>query len=202
MLPVLCSCKWFKPFFRALPHLWPWTQSWSVVLQRWWLSRLNLEQISLPFDGKASLMAQWIKNPPSYRRYRRRRFDSWVRKILGGGNGNPLQLFLLGEIPWTEETGGLPSMRSQRVRHSWALSPCQLTCLTQQFNSRCLWKYPALCLWKRHTAQSLKLRSKGDKDAQILDLRLVESINSLWKFWKSWAELPALCSRSWCSYCW
>ena len=35
----------------------------------------------------------------------------------GVGNGNPLQYSCLGKIPWTEEPGGLPSMRSQRVRH-------------------------------------------------------------------------------------
>ena len=28
---------------------------------------------------------------------------------------------LAWEIPWTEEPGGLQSMRSQRVRHDWAI---------------------------------------------------------------------------------
>ena len=37
----------------------------------------------------------------------------------GDGNGNPPQ-FLPGEPLWTEETGGLYSMGSQRVRHHWA----------------------------------------------------------------------------------
>ena len=32
----------------------------------------------------------------------------------GEGNGNPLQYFLEWEIPWTEEPGGLQSMRSQK----------------------------------------------------------------------------------------
>ena len=36
----------------------------------------------------------------------------------GGGHGNPLQLFLPGECPWTEEPGGLQSMGLQRVRHN------------------------------------------------------------------------------------
>ena len=36
---------------------------------------------------------------------------------LRGGNGNPLH-DLAWEIPWTEEPGGLQSMRSLRVRHS------------------------------------------------------------------------------------
>ena len=32
----------------------------------------------------------------------------------GEGNGNPLQ-YLAWEIPWTEESGGLPSMGPQRL---------------------------------------------------------------------------------------
>ena len=37
-----------------------------------------------------------------------------------GGYGYPLQLFLPGESPWTEEPGRLQSMGSQRVRHEWS----------------------------------------------------------------------------------
>ena len=40
---------------------------------------------------------------------------------IGEGNGNPLQYSCL-ENPWTEEPGGLQSMRSQRVGHDWATS--------------------------------------------------------------------------------
>ena len=36
----------------------------------------------------------------------------------GEGHGNPLQVFLPGESPWTEEPGGLQSMESQRVGHN------------------------------------------------------------------------------------
>ena len=35
---------------------------------------------------------------------------------LGVGNGNPLQCSCW-KIPWTEESGGLQSMESQRVKH-------------------------------------------------------------------------------------
>ena len=38
---------------------------------------------------------------------------------IGEGNGNPLQCSWL-EIPGTEETSGLPSMGSHRVRHDWS----------------------------------------------------------------------------------
>ena len=44
-------------------------------------------------------------------------FISGLGRSPGGGHGNPLQVFLLGESPWTEETGELQSMGSQRVRH-------------------------------------------------------------------------------------
>ena len=37
----------------------------------------------------------------------------------GGGHGNSLQYSCLRN-PWTEEPGGLQSMRSQSVRHDWA----------------------------------------------------------------------------------
>ena len=37
---------------------------------------------------------------------------------IGEGNGNPLQLFLPGESPWTEEPGRLWSIGLQRVGHN------------------------------------------------------------------------------------
>ena len=49
-------------------------------------------------------------------------FDPWVRSL---GWEDPLEKemathssILAWEIPWTEEPGGLPSMRSERVRHN------------------------------------------------------------------------------------
>ena len=38
----------------------------------------------------------------------------------GEGNGNPLQYSCLGN-PWTEETGRLQSMGSQRVGHDFVI---------------------------------------------------------------------------------
>jgi len=49
-----------------------------------------------------------------YRRHKRYRFNPWVRKIPGEGNGNPLHI-LAWEIPWTEEPGRLQSIALQRV---------------------------------------------------------------------------------------
>ena len=38
------------------------------------------------------------------------------RRSPGGGHGNPLQ-YLAWKIPWTEEPGGLQSIRLPRVGH-------------------------------------------------------------------------------------
>ena len=50
------------------------------------------------------------------RRHKRHRFNPWVRKNPGGGNGNLLQ-YSPWRIPWTEEPGGLQSRGSQKVGH-------------------------------------------------------------------------------------
>ena len=45
------------------------------------------------------------------------RLDPWVGKIPWRRAWQPTQVFLPGEFPWTEEPGGLQSMRLQRVGH-------------------------------------------------------------------------------------
>ena len=53
------------------------------------------------------------------RRYKKSRFDPWVRKIpLEEAMANHSSI-LAWRIPWTEEPGGLQSIESQRVRHDW-----------------------------------------------------------------------------------
>ena len=42
-------------------------------------------------------------------------FEPWVWKIPWRRAWQPIPVFLPGESPWTEEPGGLQSMRSQRV---------------------------------------------------------------------------------------
>ena len=44
-------------------------------------------------------------------------FDPWVGKIPWRRAWPPTPVFLPGESPWTEEPGGLQSMRLQRARH-------------------------------------------------------------------------------------
>ena len=63
---------------------------------------------------RASLVAQTVKNLPAMQ-------EIWVRSL---GQKDPLEKgmpthssILAWEMPWTEESGGLQSMRLQRVGH-------------------------------------------------------------------------------------
>ena len=65
----------------------------------------------------AALVAQMVKNLPAM----------WETGVQSLTWEDPLRRawhlapgFLLRESPWTEEPGGLQSMRSQRVGHDWA----------------------------------------------------------------------------------
>ena len=74
---------------------------------------------------------------PTYqcRRYKRYEFDPWVRKIPGGGHGNPLQYSCL-ENPMDKELGGLQFTGSQRVGHDWATKhACRVNMETTQMPS-------------------------------------------------------------------
>ena len=72
--------------------------------------------------GRHNGLPRWCSGKESvcqYGRHRRHRFDPWVRK-------NPLEeemathsSILAWKIPWTEESGELQSMGSQRVGHNW-----------------------------------------------------------------------------------
>ena len=72
-----------------------------------------LFDVIMPLDG-ASLVVQTIKSLPAMQ-------ETWVLSL---GQEDPLEKgmatyssILVWRIPWTEETGGLQSMGSQRVRH-------------------------------------------------------------------------------------
>ena len=47
----------------------------------------------------------------------RPKFDPWVGKILLEKGMATHSSILVWKIPWTEDSGGLQSMRSQRVGH-------------------------------------------------------------------------------------
>ena len=61
------------------------------------------------------LVAQMVKNLPVMQETG---FDPWVGKIPWRRAWQSTPVFLPGESPWTEETGGLQSMASQRVGHN------------------------------------------------------------------------------------
>ena len=69
--------------------------------------------------GEASQVALVVKNPPDNAGDISRGFDPWLGRFPGGRHGSPLQ-FLPAECPWTEEPGGLQSIRLQRVGHDWS----------------------------------------------------------------------------------
>ena len=65
----------------------------------------------------ASRVAHMGKNLPAMQ-------ETWVQSL---GQEDPLEKgmviysnILAWRIPWTEESGGLQSIRSQKVRHDWA----------------------------------------------------------------------------------
>ena len=67
------------------------------------LGRSPAEGIGYPFQYSwASLVAQMVKNLPAMPG-----LDPWVGKIPGRRAWQPTLVFLPGESPWTEESGGL-----------------------------------------------------------------------------------------------
>ena len=66
--------------------------------------------IYVSFPGSAS----GKESACQYRRCKRHKFDPWIGKIPGAGNGNPLQYSCL-ENPMDSEPDGLQSMGLQRV---------------------------------------------------------------------------------------
>ena len=65
-------------------------------------------------------MYRWLSGKDSTsqcRRHWRDRFDPWVGKIPGGGNGNRSRILAWGILS-TEKLGGLQPMGIQRVRHA------------------------------------------------------------------------------------
>ena len=68
-------------------------------------------------DG-ASLVAQMVTNLPAMQETWALSLG-WADPLEEGGATHPS--ILAGESPWTEEPGGLRSMGSQRVGHSWVI---------------------------------------------------------------------------------
>ena len=88
-------------------------------------------------------MAQWKRIHLPCRRYRRRRFDLWVGKTPGRGNGNPLQVSCLGNPfdrgAWWATAHGVAKSRTRLSK--WALVPKILLYTLPEFQS---WTLPIL----------------------------------------------------------
>ena len=66
-------------------------------------------------------LPQWLSGERIHlqcKSHRRCGFDPWVGKIPWRGKWQPTLAFLPEKVPWTEETGGLQSMDSQRVGYN------------------------------------------------------------------------------------
>ena len=60
----------------------------------------------------------WLRRLTTCLQCRRPRFDPWIGRSPGEGNGNLLPYSCL-ENPMEEETGGLQSIGSQSIAHNW-----------------------------------------------------------------------------------
>jgi len=89
----------------------------------------------------ASLVAQMIKSLPAMQ-------EIWVRSL---GQEDPLEKGMTihsssfaWRIPWTEEPGGLQTMRSKRVGHNWVTNTLLLVWWENQIEAyrwKHFWKY-------------------------------------------------------------
>ena len=86
-------------------------ETFSPVQRSWRGTRWDAKYTFSPDSD----LCWWLSSTESACQCKRRRFDPWVEKIPGEGNGNPK------EISWMEEPGGLQSMGSQRVGHNGAI---------------------------------------------------------------------------------
>ena len=94
------------------------------------------------FPGNAS-----GKEPTCQWRCKRCGFDPWVGKILWRRAWQPTPVFLRGESPPTEKSGGLQSTVPQRIRHDWGNlacaygngNPLQCSCLENPRDGGACW---------------------------------------------------------------
>ena len=80
-----------------------------------WSGRSSREGIGYPLQYSwASLVAQMVKNLPAM-------WETWVQSLDWEDALEKVMVthssILAWKIPWTEEPGGVQSIRSQRIRH-------------------------------------------------------------------------------------
>ena len=112
----------FFPFYIARLLALTLTCNWPMI-ESGLLIGVPISSGDAEYIGKRCMwpkIPRWRKEPTCQcRRFRRRWFDPWVRKILWRRKWQPALVFLPGESPWTKEPGWLQSTGSQRIRHDW-----------------------------------------------------------------------------------
>ena len=130
LLLFLTALQSYSLFLLILKHYMLATSSWDI--HPWiaaWPIRLFIKP--LPFPPRASQVALVVKNlPANVGDARDTSLILGLRRFSGEGNGNMLQ-YLAWEIPWTEESGRLQSMGSQRVWHDWMIDHLLSYIITQ-----------------------------------------------------------------------
>ena len=117
---------------------------------------------------------------------RRCKFDPWVGKILWRRKWQPAPVFLPGEIPWTEEHGGLQSMGSQSFRHDLATKQQQFSSLAHS-RWQCHLRFPGSL---GHRPLHLKpisvcLGTNFSKSPQVC-----QTFSHIWYLYWSWSKAP------------
>ena len=134
-------CHLWREIYLDLPPIFDWIACFLILssISCLYILEINplllLLQIFLPFWW-ASQVALVVKNPCLLMQEMQ---EKWVWSLgledsPGEGNGDPSSI-LAWEIPWTEEPGGLQSMRLQRVRHDWATTLAHTPILRVIFSS-------------------------------------------------------------------
>ena len=94
--------------------------AWPTTVHRVTKSQKRLKQLSTAQHIHLPGLPGWHSGKEStcqFRRYRRRRFKPWVRRIPWQKKMATHSSICAWEIPWTKEPGGLQFMVSQIVRH-------------------------------------------------------------------------------------
>ena len=228
------SCLWAILFFRRIPPLQPGgspalspppalgTQPWTKTLRPWptrggyWASRTFPRSRSAPSrsvtlnkgigsDG-ASLVAQMVKSLP----------EMQETQVWSLGQEDPLEKgmathcsILAWRVPWTEEPGGLQSVRSQTVRHNWATnnftfirSDIFQVVKWQKINSEQLKKKGKKKLWATGSSSNILIRhlgrSPGGGHGNPQQYSCLENPNGQRGAW--WATVHGVAkSRTWLS---
>ena len=111
-------------------------------------------------------------------------------RFPGEGNGNPVQYSHL-RTPWTEESAGLQSMESQRVRHNWAHTHA---------HTHTIWpKEPRDVGWKASILSIENFSGYSQVDANAVTMFSCFKRKVALKVFSAWKRLPVFSLAIWTS---